>query len=79
MCHDGVFDAVYNGYSTDELFFVSDRIIYLIYGRFQSPSNIVQPRMGRPTLGQGCKRTARTVQPDKLRAKVVDAAARDSQ
>src|SRR5258707_7165448 len=24
VCHDGVFDATYNGYSTDELFFVSD-------------------------------------------------------
>ncbi len=23
VCHDGVFDATYNGYSTDELFFVS--------------------------------------------------------
>jgi len=22
VCHDGVFDATYNGFSTDELFFV---------------------------------------------------------
>jgi hypothetical protein len=26
VCHDGVFDAAYNGYSTDELFFVSDHV-----------------------------------------------------
>ena len=41
VCHDGVFDATYNGYSTDELFFVSDRVtrptsIFLT-------TNIVQP------------------------------------
>ena len=26
VCHDGVFDATYNGYSTDELFFVSGHV-----------------------------------------------------
>ena len=31
VCHDGVFDATYNGYSTDELFFVSDHIIHPIF------------------------------------------------
>ena len=73
VCHDGVFDAAYNGYSTDELFFVS----YSLHTPMTSsnPRTPVQPRMGRPPVGQAQQGDTRQVQPVAVRRQVVDAAA----
>ena len=40
VCHDGVFDATYNGYSTDELFFV--RSAFLIPDVLECSPCVVQ-------------------------------------
>ena len=47
-----VFDSSYNGYSTDELFFVRP-VMSMSIGAVPSHSTFtVQPRLGRPALGK---------------------------
>lgn len=48
VCHDGVFDTTYNGFSTDELFFVSAPCPHCY--RASLIPQLVQPRFWRATV-----------------------------
>jgi len=74
VCHDGVFDATYNCYSTDGLFFVSGHVTNLPGYPNCLTADKVQLRMGWPSLGEGSEGAPLQVQPDQLHNKVVDAA-----
>jgi hypothetical protein len=47
MCHDGVFDTTYNGFSTDELFFVCESCLHSLYVLLMPLSSLTTILAGR--------------------------------
>ncbi len=70
VCHDGVFDATYNCYSTDGLFLVSGHVTHLP----GYPNCLTADKVGWPSLGEGSEGAPLQAQPDQLHTKVVDPA-----